>query len=61
MRGSQGEFGALRGLPLAAAPPARPPAEGAAFRAVLCRLGPCAAESGAALSEVGFRCARSVP
>jgi eukaryotic-like serine/threonine-protein kinase len=57
---------AIRGLPLAGKPPARPanapPAnDSAAYREPLCASGDCAAADQAHLAYVGFRCVRAQP
>jgi|GEM_PF-2258734 len=50
-------FRSVRGLPLAEAPPAVLPSQGAAARGALCATGPCP-PVGDGLRTVGFRCAR---
>ena len=49
---------AIRGLPLAAAPPAAIQPDSAAVRARLCATGPCVEKTRGILAHVGFRCTR---
>jgi len=49
---------ALRGLPLAASPPASVQTEAAAYREQLCATGPCVEKGRKLRLYVGFRCAR---
>ncbi len=55
---TQTSFRAIRGLPLAATPPAEIPQESAAYREPLCATGICIERSRKALAYVGFRCAK---
>ncbi|HEX4515684.1 MAG TPA: hypothetical protein VH054_19185, partial [Polyangiaceae bacterium] len=51
-------YRAVRGLPVAAALPAKLPTSSAAYRQALCATGPCPADTSKVLMFVGFRCVR---
>jgi formylglycine-generating enzyme required for sulfatase activity len=59
--GRETSIRAIRGLPLAAEPPAAIQDDPAAYREELCATGKCVEQTLDKLRHIGFRCARQVP